>query len=62
MGVGRTSAAIRRLFDVIWRRLISRGAVALLQEKAKFIEKIEVIEVVPKWAPLKTSRLITSRL
>ena len=58
-GVGRTGAAVWRLFGVVWRDLtsldFSRGAVAFLQEKAKFIENIEVLEVVPKWAPLKTS-------
>ena len=42
-------------FDVVWRGLILRGAIAFLQKTAKFPENIEVLEVVPKSAPLKTS-------
>ena len=57
-GVGRRGAAVWRdlaPFDVIWRRLISRGAIAFLQESVKFLENIEVLEVVPKSPPLKTT-------
>ena len=43
-------------FDVVCRRLIlRRGAVDFLQKAAKFLENIEVPEVGPKSAPLKTS-------
>ena len=52
-------------FDVVCRRLaplVFRGAVPFLPTSGKFLEHIEVLGVGPKSAPLKTSRLITSRL
>ena len=51
-GVGTPGAAV-------WRRLasldFSMGQSHFGRGAAKFIENIEVLEVVPKWAPLKTS-------
>ena len=49
-GAGRRGAAV-------WRDLTSLDfsrAVAFLQGSAKSLEDIEVLEVVPKWAPLRT--------
>ena len=61
-GVGSTGAAV-------WRRLASfaaacffEGQSPFLQKIAKFRDNIEVLEVGPKSAPLKTFRLITGRL
>ena len=50
-GVGRTVPP----FDVVCRCLILRGAVDFLQKAAKILENIEVLEVGPKSARLKTS-------
>ena len=42
-------------FGAVWRGSILRGAVDFLQKAAKFLENIEVLEVGPKSASLKTS-------
>ena len=49
-GGGRTGAAVWRA----WRRLFLRSAFGFLEKPATFLEDIEVLEVGPKSASLKT--------